>query len=148
MKGDTMAEAVRLNAVEPATAEAATKSLPRYEHALELLLTHRGKPFVEVERILADDPRCVPAHCLRAALIVCADRVADQSAIAASVAAIEASCPDRDDPARRHATAAAAWLEGDPLLAAKQYDAIVIDRATFLRSWSRTRSIFGSAGRA
>jgi hypothetical protein len=128
MKGDTMEEAVRLNAVEPATAEAGTELLPRYEHALELLVTHRGNPFVEVERILADDPRCVPANCLRAALIVCGDRVADQSAIAASVAAIEASCPDRHNPARRHAAAAAAWLEGDPLQAAERYDAIAIDR--------------------
>ena len=31
------------------------------------------------------------------------------------------------DPARRHAAAARAWLEGDPALAAKRYGAIVID---------------------
>jgi hypothetical protein len=70
----------------------------------------------------------VLAHCLRAALIVCGDRVADRSTLAASVAAIEASCPDMlRDPARRHAAAAGAWLEGDPLLAAERYGAIVID---------------------
>jgi tetratricopeptide (TPR) repeat protein len=123
-----MEEAVRLNATGPLGVEADRGSLKRYEHALGLLLTHRGNPAARVERILTEDPGYVPAHCLRAALIVCGDRVADRSALAASVAAIEASCPDMHDPARRHAAAAAAWLEGDPLLAAERYDAIVIDR--------------------
>ena len=43
------------------------------------------------------------------------------------MAAIEAACPDIDDPARRHAAAARAWLEGDPALALERYGAIVID---------------------
>jgi hypothetical protein len=53
--------------------ETGTDSLQRCEHALELLLTHRGNPSVEVDRVLADDPHSVFGHCLRAALIVCAD---------------------------------------------------------------------------
>ena len=70
-----MEEAVRLNAdaAEPASAEAHEASLPRCEHVLELLLTHRGNPSAEVERVLADDAQSVFGHCLRAALIVCAD---------------------------------------------------------------------------
>ena len=48
--------------------------------------------------------------------------------VAASVTAIEAACPDADDPARRHADAARAWLDGNPALAAERYGAIVIDR--------------------
>ena len=44
--------------------------------------------------------------------------------LAASVAIIEASCPDIDDPARQHAAAARAWLEGDPALALEHYGAI------------------------
>ena len=67
-------------------------------------------------------------HCLRAALIVCADAAGARSSLAASVAAIEAACPDVHDPARRHASAARAWLEGDPALAVERYGAIVTDR--------------------
>jgi hypothetical protein len=53
--------ALRLHAAEPTT-ETGTDSLPRCQHALELLLTHRGYPSVEVERVLADDPPCVFAQ--------------------------------------------------------------------------------------
>ena len=122
-----MEQAVRPNAAEPASVEADGASLPRCEHVLELLLTHRGKPLAEVDRVLADDPRCVFGHCLRAALIVCADATAARSLLAASVVAIEVACPDTHDPARRHAAAARAWLEGDPALAVERYGAIVID---------------------
>jgi hypothetical protein len=120
-----MEEAVRLNAAELASTEADTESLPRCEHALELLLTHRGNPSAEVDRVLANDPQCVFAHCLRTALIVCADEVAARSSLAA--AAIEAACPDVHDPARRHAAAARAWLKGGAALAVEHYGAIVIN---------------------
>jgi tetratricopeptide (TPR) repeat protein len=125
-----MEEAVRLNAdaAESASAEAHEASLQRCKHVLELLLTHRGNPSAEVERVLADDPESVFGHCLRAALIVCADAAAARSSLAASVGAIEAACPDVHDPARRHASAARAWLEGDPALAVERYGAIVTDR--------------------
>ena len=121
-----MEQTVRPNAAEPASVEADGASLPRCEYVLELLLTHRGKPLAEVDRVLADDPRCVFGHCLRAALIVCADANAARSSLAASVVAIEVACPDMHDPARRHAAAARAWLEGDPALAAERYGAIAI----------------------
>jgi hypothetical protein len=120
-----MEEAVRLNAAELASTEADTESLPRCEHALELLLTHRGNPSAEVDRVLANDPQCVFAHCLCTALIVCADEVAARSSLAA--AAIEAACPDVHDPARRHAAAARAWLKGGAALAVEHYGAIVIN---------------------
>lgn len=122
-----MNAALRLRAAEPATTEADMDSLQRCKHALELLLTHRGSPSVEVERVLADDPQCVFGHCLRAALIVRADDAAARSKLAASVAAIEAACPDVGDPVRRHAAAARAWLEGNLGLAVERYGAIVID---------------------
>jgi tetratricopeptide (TPR) repeat protein len=66
-------------------------------------------------------------HCLRAALIVCADATAARSSLAASVDIIEAVCSDLHDPARRHAAAAGAWLEGDPALAVERYGAMVTD---------------------
>src|SRR5262249_22558441 len=112
----------------PAAVKADTDSLRRCNHVLELLLTHRGNPSVEVERVLADDPQCVLGHCLRMALIVRADDVAARSTLAASMAVIEAACPDVDDPARRHAAAARAWLEGNPGLALDRYGALVADR--------------------
>jgi hypothetical protein len=122
-----MEEAVRFYAATPGGADVDTESLPRCEHALELLLTHRGNPSAEVDRVLAGDPQCVFGHCLRAALIVCADATAARSSLVASVDVIEAVCQDIHDPARRHAAAAGAWLQGDPALAAERYGAIVTD---------------------
>jgi tetratricopeptide (TPR) repeat protein len=97
------------------------------EFALDLLLTHRGNPSVVVERMVVEHPRSVFGHCLRAAIIVRADDRTAAATLAESVAAIEAACHDVADPARRHAAAARAWLEGDPGLAAERYGAIVID---------------------
>jgi tetratricopeptide (TPR) repeat protein len=92
-----------------------------------MLLTQHRHPFIEVEQILADDPGCVFGHCLRTALIVRDDNAAQRSMVAASVAAIEAACPDIDHPARRHATAARAWLEGNSALAVALYSGVLDD---------------------
>ena len=119
---------VKLHGAQSATFGHHVDLLRRCEHALELLLTHRGNPSVEIERALAEDPHCVFGHCLRAAVIVRADAGAERSKVATSVAAIEALCPDIDDPARRHAAAARAWLEEDPALAVERYGGIIIDR--------------------
>jgi hypothetical protein len=104
---------------------ARTNSLER--RALDMLLTHRGDAFAEVERVLAEDGGSVFGHCLRAALIVRADSAAARPTLAASIAAIELACPDTSDPAFRHAMAARAWLNGEPALAVTLYDAILID---------------------
>src|SRR6478735_1928419 len=80
----------------------------RCELALELLHTHRGNCSVEVDRVLADD-------------------AAARSTLTASLTAIEAASADSNEPARRHADAARAWLEGSPGLAAERYGAIVVD---------------------
>ncbi len=121
---------VRLRAIGSVAADAAIGSLARCERALELMLTHRGNPSLEVERALADDPHCAFGHCLRLALIVRADDNSDavRIALAKSVDAIEAARPDRNDPARRHAAAARAWLMGDAALTLQLYGAIVVDR--------------------
>ena len=97
------------------------------ERVLDLLLTHRGNPLAEVERLLSDHPSSVFGHRLRAAIIVRNDDRSARSKLAESVSAIEAACPDVEDPARRHAAAARAWLEGDQALAAEAYGSIVID---------------------
>jgi hypothetical protein len=100
---------------------------PGAEYALELLLTHRGDPRAEIEQVLVDDPQSIPGHRVRIALIVCTDAMAARPSLAISLAAIEAACPDARDPARRHAAAARAWLDGDMALAAERYGAIVND---------------------
>ncbi len=64
------------------------------ECALHMFLTHRGDAFAEIERVLADDPASVLGHCVRAALIVRAESGVPRSALAASIAAIEAACPN------------------------------------------------------
>src|SRR5215467_5655386 len=99
----------------------------RYDRALELMLTSRGNPLVEVDRVLADNPQFVFAHCLRTAIIVRGDHDAARSKLAASISALETNCSDLDDPARRHASAARAWLDGDQALAVERYGAILID---------------------
>ena len=99
----------------------------RSAHALWLLHTHRGDAALAVERLLADDPHSLSGHCLRAALIVCADDAANRSALAQSLATIEAACPCEADPRRRHAQAARAWLEHEPALALQRYGDIIVD---------------------
>jgi tetratricopeptide (TPR) repeat protein len=99
----------------------------RCEHAVRMMLTQRGEPLVEVESVLAEDPDCVFGHCLRAALVVRADNAAQRSTLATSIAAIEAGCPDVQNPARRHAIAARAWLEGNSTLAVALYSGLLVD---------------------
>ena len=107
---------------------ARTNSLLRCDRALEDLLTNRGKPSHDVDLVLADDPQFIRGHCLRAAIIVRADDIAARFKLVESVIALETMCPDVGDPARRHAAAARAWLEGDQALAVDRYGAILIDR--------------------
>jgi tetratricopeptide (TPR) repeat protein len=99
---------------------------PQYERALDMLLTHRGDAAAAIDRALTDDPSDVASHSLRMAIIVCGDRYVARGKVAASIAAIEAARRNPDDPARRHAAAAHAWLAGEPALALKRYAAIVL----------------------
>src|SRR5262249_49337384 len=118
---------VTFQTTKAAVATVETNTRQRCEHALNILLRQRGDPFIEVEQILADDPGCAFGHCLRIALIVRDDNAARRSFVAASVATIEAACPDIDHPARRHATAARAWLEGNSALAVALYSGVLVD---------------------
>jgi hypothetical protein len=96
-----MNEVVRLRLIEPAARDAANLEALCTD-ALELMLTSRGNPTLEVESTLKIDPHCVRAHCLRLALIVRADGGAGRLAAAESATAIEAAGIDPNDPARRH----------------------------------------------
>jgi hypothetical protein len=99
----------------------------RASHALRLLHTHRGNPSREIDRLLADDPRSVPGHCLRAAFIVCADDDGSRRTLADSLAVIEAAGLPEGHCARRHAAAARAWLAHDAALALERWGDIVVD---------------------
>jgi len=114
-------------ATKAAVATVETDARQRCQHALKMLLRQRGDPIIEVEQILDDDPGCVFGHCLRTALIVRDDNASQRSLAAASVANIEAACPDVDHPARRHATAARAWLDGNSALAVALYSGVLDD---------------------
>src|SRR6516164_8263461 len=126
-RAKTLPQHQALQAAGPPIAAVETDSQRRCEGALDMLLTQRGDASSEVERLLADDPGCVFGHCLRVALIVRAESAASRSALGASIAAIETACPDASDPARRHAMAARAWLDGDPAHAVALYGAILSD---------------------
>ena len=112
---------------DSATGQPDLSALAACNRVLELMLTNRGNPSVEIDRILADNPKFVFGHCLRSAIIVRADEDAMRSKLVASVAAIEAERPDMSEPAHRHASAARAWLDGDQALAAERYGAILIE---------------------
>ena len=94
---------------------------------LDAWLTGRGDPAGDIDRLLAKDPESVFGNCLRAAIIVRGDDSAARSRLLQSIAAIERICPPVDHHVRRHASAARAWLDGNPALAAERYGAIVVD---------------------
>ena len=97
------------------------------ESVFEDFLAGRGDPSAELDRVLDQNPDLPFGHCLRAAIIVRGDDVAARSRLAKSIAVIEEGHPHVHDWARRHASAARAWLDGDPALAVERYGAIVVD---------------------
>ena len=107
--------------------ESPSDSQGRYERALTMLHTNRGNPLALIDQVLADHPGCVAAHCLRAATLVMAGNRGAQSTVAASVTALESAGPSASERERRHAAAARAWLEADPIRALELYGAIVVD---------------------
>ena len=99
----------------------------RCEHILEAFLASRGDPLTAVDHLLVDYPEFVFGHCLRAAIIVRSDDSTNRSKLIDSVTAIEERCSDANHYARRHASAARAWLDRDQALAVERYGAIVVD---------------------
>jgi hypothetical protein len=103
-------------------------ALPRCcEPIFEDFLAGRGDPSGELDRVLDQNPELLFGHCLRAAIIVRGDDVAARSRLVKCIAAIEEGYGHVDDWARRHASAARAWLDGDQGLAVERYGAIVVD---------------------
>jgi tetratricopeptide (TPR) repeat protein len=144
---EDMNERVSPQFLEPVAAWPATDPQAICEHALDLMLHHCGDPSRELVRALAADPSCISAHCLRLALIVRADSDAGRATLVESLSAIEALCPDPTDPARRHAAAAQAWLQGDSALALERYGAIVVDRPRDIVALALSHALDFSLGR-
>jgi tetratricopeptide (TPR) repeat protein len=104
-----------------------TRSLDRFEKALELTTSYFVDPLAEINTAIADDPGCAIAHCLRAGLAVMSSERGALPLIEDSVAVIEAPATGANDRERRHAAAARAWAQGDFARGKQLYDAIVVD---------------------
>ncbi|HEX6571511.1 MAG TPA: tetratricopeptide repeat protein, partial [Steroidobacteraceae bacterium] len=104
-----------------------TRSLDRFEKALELTTSYFVDPLAEINTAIADDPGCAIAHCLRAGLAVMSSERGALPLIEESVAVIEAPATGANDRERRHAVAARTWAQGDFARGKQLYDAIVVD---------------------
>src|SRR5215831_7282062 len=105
-----MLSKVNVGARRCPAAEADGDLLSGCQSTLELLLTQRGDPSREVDRLLDENPKSLGLHCLRLALIVRADDSGARSTAEQSIALIEEGTPDLSAHAHRHASAAHAWL--------------------------------------
>ena len=104
-----------------------TRSLDRFEKALDLTTSYFIDPLAEINAAIADDPTCAFAHCLRAGLAVMSSERGALPLIDESVAVIEAPGTGANDRERRHAAAARTWATGDFARAKAAYDALVVD---------------------
>lgn len=104
-----------------------TRSLDRFEKALDLTTSYFVDPLAEINAAIADDPDCAIAHCLRAGLAVMSSERGALPLIDESVAVIEAPATGANERERRHAAAARTWATGDFARAKTLYDAIVVD---------------------
>jgi tetratricopeptide (TPR) repeat protein len=104
-----------------------TRSLDRFEKALDLTTSYFIDPLAEINAAIADDPTCAIAHCLRAGLAVMSSERGALPLIDESVAVIEAPGTGANDRERRHAAAARTWATGDFARAKAAYDALVVD---------------------
>lgn len=103
------------------------RSAELYDRALELVAGYAADPFSPIELLLAEDPECVSAHCLRAALGVMAGERAGLALIHESVAQGETLAHVANARERRHLAAARAWLDGDFHRSVDLYGRIAFD---------------------
>lgn len=101
-------------------------ALDGYEHALGLLHGYYGDPLAEIDAVLADDPRFVLGHALRAGMLITASDRTVEPLLKESVEAAESLSGIANDRERQHITAARAWLNGDFAQSLKTYGNIVV----------------------
>ena len=92
-----------------------------------MLLGRPGDPEAEVAEALAEDPRFVIGHCLRAAVLILSADEAMEPALRECVAAAEELEHRANHRERRHIAAARAWLERDFARAIRIYGEVLID---------------------
>jgi tetratricopeptide (TPR) repeat protein len=102
-------------------------SIDRHETAIGMLLGRPGDPQAEVAAALAEDPRFVMGHCLRAALLILSADEAMEPALRECVASAEGLAARANDRERRHIAAARAWLERDFPRSIRLYGEVLID---------------------
>lgn len=104
-----------------------TRSMERFEAALELFHGYYGDPLALIDHALAEDPEFVMGHALRAALFVTAGDGAVMPLLRSAVEAGEALHGVANERERRHIAAARAWLDGDFARCNRLYGDIVVD---------------------
>ena len=104
-----------------------TRSLDGLEKALDLTASYFVDPLAEINAVIADDPVCAIAHCLRAGLAVMSSERGALPLIEESAAVIEAPSTGANERERRHAAAARTWARGDFAGAVQAYGEIVVD---------------------
>ena len=102
-------------------------SIDHYEVAIGMLLGRPGDPEAEVAAALAEDPRFVMGHCLRAAVLILSADEANEPGLRECLAAADELAPRANDRERRHIAAARAWLERDFARAIRLYGEVLID---------------------
>lgn len=104
-----------------------SRSLERYELALQKLHGYRPDPLAVITDALAEDPAFVMGHCFRAALLLTTTEKGLEPELRASVEAAEALAHDANDRERQHIAAARAWLDGDFDRSLARYGALLVE---------------------
>jgi tetratricopeptide (TPR) repeat protein len=102
-------------------------AIGHHEAAIGMLLGRPGDPQGAVAAALAEDPRFVMGHCLRAAVLILSADEAMEPALRECVATAEELTHRANDRERRHIAAARAWLERDFARAIRLYGEVLID---------------------
>jgi tetratricopeptide (TPR) repeat protein len=102
-------------------------SIDHHEAAIGMLLGRPGDPEGAVAAALAEDPRFVMGHCLRAAALILSADEAKEPALRECVASAEELAHRANDRERRHIAAARAWLERDFAQAIRLYGEVLLD---------------------
>jgi tetratricopeptide (TPR) repeat protein len=102
-------------------------ALQRYEVAQSLFLGYSGDPLGVIDEALADDPRFVTGHLLRAGMMITASDQCVLAMLRESVEAAEGLHAIANERERRHTMAARAWLDGDLSDSLRRYADILVD---------------------
>jgi hypothetical protein len=123
--GDRAGSAVSGGAPDPLALALPRDPADACRVALDQFLNGQGDPLAGVERVLHAHPGHVPAHCLRAAILVtsCSEDARRRLARVLGEAPLDRASPAQ----RRHLAAAGAWAQGEMKRAYRQYGDIAAD---------------------